>query len=92
MAQHQIRFEDGAAYERMMGTWSRLVGDVFLDWLAPRPGLRWVDIGCGSGAFSELLVERCAPARPPDWRWPVLRHARGSCSRTGFISLDLPRC
>src|SRR2546423_14529889 len=62
MAEQQIRFEDGAAYERMMGVWSRLAGDVFLDWLAPRPGLRWIDVGCGTGAFSELLVERCAPA------------------------------
>jgi SAM-dependent methyltransferase len=62
MAQHQIRFEDGAAYERMMGSWSRLVGEVFLDWLAPRPGLRWIDVGCGSGAFTERLIERCAPA------------------------------
>jgi ubiquinone/menaquinone biosynthesis C-methylase UbiE len=61
MAEQQIRFDDGAAYERMMGTWSRLAGDIFLDWLAPRPGLRWIDIGCGSGAFTELLVERCAP-------------------------------
>src|SRR6266704_1091779 len=62
MAERQIRFEDGAAYERMMGVWSRLAGDIFIDWLAPRPGLRWIDIGCGTGAFSELLVERCAPA------------------------------
>jgi SAM-dependent methyltransferase len=62
MAQHQIRYEDGAAYDRMMGTWSRISGNVFLDWLAPSPGLRWIDVGCGSGAFSELLVERCAPA------------------------------
>jgi ubiquinone/menaquinone biosynthesis C-methylase UbiE len=62
MAEPQIRFNDGAAYERMMGVWSRLAGEIFLDWLAPRPGLRWIDIGCGSGAFSELLVERCAPA------------------------------
>ena len=62
MAEQQIRFEDGAAYERMMGAWSRLAGNIFLDWLAPRPGLRWIDIGCGSGAFSELLAERCAPA------------------------------
>jgi ubiquinone/menaquinone biosynthesis C-methylase UbiE len=62
MAEQQIRFEDGAAYERMMGGWSRLAGDVFIDWLAPRSALRWIDIGCGSGAFSELLVERCAPA------------------------------
>ena len=62
MAEHQIRFDDGAAYERMMGTWSRLAGEIFLDWLAPRSGLRWIDIGCGNGAFTELLVERCAPA------------------------------
>jgi SAM-dependent methyltransferase len=58
----KIRFEDGASYERMMGVWSRLVGVDFLQWLAPRRGLRWIDVGCGNGAFSELLVERCAAA------------------------------
>ena len=62
MSEPQIRFDDGAAYERMMGVWSRLAGDIFLDWLAPRSGLRWIDVGCGNGAFTELLVERCAPA------------------------------
>jgi SAM-dependent methyltransferase len=62
MTEPQIRFDDGAAYERMMGIWSRLAGDIFIDWLAPRSGLRWIDIGCGNGAFTELLVERCAPA------------------------------
>jgi len=61
MAEQQIRY-DGASYERMMGVWSRLVGDIFIDWLAPRSGLRWIDIGCGNGAFTELLVDRCAPA------------------------------
>ena len=34
-APRNIRFDDGAAYERMMGTWSRIAGAVFLDWLAP---------------------------------------------------------
>jgi hypothetical protein len=29
MAEPQIRFNDGAGYERMMGVWSRLAGDVF---------------------------------------------------------------
>jgi SAM-dependent methyltransferase len=57
----QIRFDDGAAYERYMGEWSRLAGETFLDWLAPKPGLRWLDVGCGNGAFTELLVGRCAP-------------------------------
>src|SRR6516165_4230024 len=62
MAESQIRFEDGAAYERAMGNWSRRAGSTFLDWLAVPPGLKWVDIGCGNGAFTELIVERCAPA------------------------------
>jgi SAM-dependent methyltransferase len=61
MAEPQIRFNDGAAYERMMGVWSRLAGEVFLDWLAPARGLRWLDVGCGSGAYTELLIGRCAP-------------------------------
>lgn len=56
------RFDDGAAYERGMGVWTRSAGEVFLDWLALPPGLRCLDVGCGNGAFSELLIERCAPA------------------------------
>ena len=61
MAASEIRFDDGAAYEDFMGRWSRIVGDVFLDWLAPANGLRWADIGCGNGAFTQMLVDRCAP-------------------------------
>jgi ubiquinone/menaquinone biosynthesis C-methylase UbiE len=60
--QQQIRFDDGAAYERMMGAWSRLAGEIFLDWLAPGAGLKWIDVGCGNGAFTELIVARHAPA------------------------------
>lgn len=56
----QIRFDNGAAYERYMGKWSQLAGETFIDWLAPNPGLRWLDVGCGNGAFTEMLVARCA--------------------------------
>lgn len=62
MSDPVIRFDDGAAYERMMGTWSQLAGNAFLDWLAPSPGLRWIDVGCGTGAFTQLIADRCAPA------------------------------
>ena len=57
-----IRFDNGAAYERGMGVWSQLAGTVFLDWLAPAAGQTWIDIGCGNGAFTELLVQRLAPS------------------------------
>jgi SAM-dependent methyltransferase len=62
MNDSQIRFDDGAAYEEFMGTWSRLAGEVFLPWLAPPTGRRWVDVGCGNGAFTEMLATRCAPS------------------------------
>ena len=55
-------FTDGGAYERQMGRWSRLIGESFLDWLALPSGLRCLDVGCGNGAFTEVLVARCAPA------------------------------
>jgi ubiquinone/menaquinone biosynthesis C-methylase UbiE len=57
-----IRFDDGAAYERYMGKWSQLAGEAFLRWLNPPHRLRWLDVGCGNGAFTEMLVERCDPA------------------------------
>jgi SAM-dependent methyltransferase len=62
MSGQQIRFEDGAAYDRGMGQWSLAAGEVFLDWLAPAQGLRWLDVGCGSGAFTDLVARKCAPA------------------------------
>lgn len=56
-----IRFNDGATYEGYMGAWSQLAGQVFLDWLDSEPGLRWLDVGCGNGAFTEMLIGRCSP-------------------------------
>lgn len=60
--QPQIRFDDGAAYETYMGVWSRKVGEAFLAWLAPKPNLSWLDVGCGNGAFTALLAERTKPS------------------------------
>jgi SAM-dependent methyltransferase len=55
-------FSDGRAYERMMGRWSKLAGATFLDWLDAPKGLHWVDVGCGNGAFTEVLIAHCAPS------------------------------
>jgi ubiquinone/menaquinone biosynthesis C-methylase UbiE len=61
MGQADKLFTDGEAYERLMGRWSRLVGEVFLDWLHVPKNLRWLDVGCGNGAFTETLIGHCAP-------------------------------
>ncbi len=45
-----------------MAPWSRSAGALFLDWLAPSAGLHWVDVGCGNGAFTELILARSAPS------------------------------
>jgi SAM-dependent methyltransferase len=62
MAQQAQLFSDGTAYEQFMGRWTRAVGTIFLDWLAPRIDGRWLDLGCGTGVFTELIVSTCSPA------------------------------
>ena len=56
------QFTDGAAYERLMGRWSRKVGADFLSWCGFPSGLSWLDVGCGNGAFTEEIVARTAPS------------------------------
>jgi ubiquinone/menaquinone biosynthesis C-methylase UbiE len=62
MSEGTSLFIDGQAYERLMGRWSRAAGEVFLDWLSLPKGLNWLDVGCGTGAFTELVIDRCAPS------------------------------
>lgn len=45
-----------------MGRWSRLIASSFLQWLAPQPRLRWLEIGCGTGALSEIILSRASPS------------------------------
>lgn len=58
----KVTWESGDAYELYMGRWSRLVAKPFLDWLQPAPGLRWLDVGCGTGPLSDIILNHYRPA------------------------------
>ena len=62
MSAPEIKFEDGAAYDQMMGVWTQFVGSHFLKWLDPADGLRWLDVGCGTGAFTQQIIDSSRPA------------------------------
>jgi ubiquinone/menaquinone biosynthesis C-methylase UbiE len=61
MAEVKVTFDAAEDYERFMGRWSRAIGERFLAWLGAPADARWLDVGCGTGAFSELILKRCAP-------------------------------
>ncbi len=83
-------FDDGGAYELMMGRWSSLVAAPFLDWLALPTGLAWLDVGCGDGSFTQALVEHRRPATVVgvDPAPAQLNYARQRLARAGVRFLE----
>ena len=50
----------GRAYEPYVGRWSRLVAREFLNWLAVPAERHWLDMGCGTGALSQTILQLAA--------------------------------
>ena len=50
------------AYDAFMGRWSRLLSSQFADFADVRAGQRVIDVGCGTGALTSVLVARLGPA------------------------------
>ena len=70
----------GDAYEPYVGRWSRLVATRFIDWVAPTPDGRWLDVGCGTGALIETILGTARPSL-----------VRGVDSSKGFLEFARDR-
>jgi SAM-dependent methyltransferase len=51
------------AYDAYMGRWSRPVAEAALAWLGPSPGRSWLDVGCGTGAVTEVILDAADPRK-----------------------------
>jgi SAM-dependent methyltransferase len=51
----------GTAYDPYVGRWSRLVARKFLEWLTIPAESQWLDVGCGTGALSQTILQLAAP-------------------------------
>lgn len=52
----------GDHYDRYMGRWSRRIAPLFLEWVQAPPGQNWLEVGCGTGALTAAILDRCHPA------------------------------
>jgi ubiquinone/menaquinone biosynthesis C-methylase UbiE len=51
-----VSWAQGETYEPYVGRWSRLVAPAFVAWLGLPRGLRWLDVGCGTGALTAAVL------------------------------------
>jgi SAM-dependent methyltransferase len=51
----------GNLYEPYVGRWSRLVARDFLQWLGLPAQLDWLDVGCGTGALTQTVLQQSQP-------------------------------
>jgi len=52
----------GDAYEPYIGRWSRKVAPEFITWLGVIKDKRWLDVGCGTGALTQTILDLKDPA------------------------------
>jgi SAM-dependent methyltransferase len=62
-AERKDVWASGDAYEPYVGRWSRLVAREFVAWLGVTPNKDWLDVGSGTGALCEMILESASPRR-----------------------------
>ena len=53
----------GDSYEPYVGRWSRLVAREFLEWLEIPEQSQWLDVGSGTGALTQTILDRASPKK-----------------------------
>lgn len=77
-AQRNDNWVAGERYEPYVGRWSRPVAREFLAWLQVPPDRDWLDIGCGTGALTTMILQHAAPhsVLGIDTSFPFVEYAR----------------
>ena len=93
-------FSAGETYESLVGRWSEMVAQNFVKWVAIPHGSAVLDVGCGTGALSRVLVShgasRVTGVDPsPNFVEYARSHSQGDAGEVSFetgdaMSLALP--
>jgi SAM-dependent methyltransferase len=59
----KYNWASGSAYEPYVGRWSRLIAHEFINWLDVPKGSAWLDVGCGTGALTQTILQTAEPLK-----------------------------
>ena len=83
LKERQSAMWGSAPYQRVAST-SADVHDLVVDRLDPRPGLRWLDLACGTGAVAERAAARGAQVTGVDLAPALIETARERAAERGL--------
>jgi SAM-dependent methyltransferase len=87
-------WDDSAAYEAYCGRWSRPLAEQFIRWLEIPSHRGWLDVGCGTGALTEAILDLAAPRLligcDRSRQYLTFARARVADQRAQFVQAELP--